>query len=170
MNVNPVNEGFAIWVQDREGPGALIAHVTSSPSIALRGCVTIHECSIFHPYGEDGHYWLLAHCSVVKGPVCSASRTDKQFRFRNCNVTTVTAPHLILRVSDGSTMISRPRYRRQSRRSPKAPPEADVQTMTPDRTRIVTKPVVYASQSTRRAKRRFPTLSTLPTRSARATS
>jgi hypothetical protein len=149
MDVNPVNEGFAIWVQDREGPGALIAHVTSSPSIALRGCVTIHECSISHPYGEDGHYWLLAHCSVVKEPM---------------------TPHLILRVSDGSTMISRPRYRRQSRRNPKAPPEADGQTMTPDRIRIVTKPVIYASQSTRRAKRRFPTLSTLPTSSERATS
>jgi hypothetical protein len=77
----------------------LIAHVTSSPSIALRGCVTIHECSISHPYGGNGHYWLLAHCSVVKEPM---------------------APHLILRVSDGPTMIPRPRYRRQSRRSPKA--------------------------------------------------
>ncbi len=39
--------------------------------------------------------------------------------------------------------------------------------VTPDRKRIVTNPGVYASQSTKRAKRRFPTLSTLPTRSDR---
>jgi hypothetical protein len=51
----------------------LIAHVTSSPSIALQRCVTIHECIIFHPYEEDVHYWLLAHCSVVKEPVSPAS-------------------------------------------------------------------------------------------------
>ena len=170
MDVNPVNEGFAIWVQDREGPGALIAHVTSPPSIALRGCVTIHECSISHPYGGNGHYWLLAHCSVVKEPVSSASRTDRQFRFRNCNVTTVTAPHLILRVSDGSAMIPRPRYRRQFRRGPKAPPVAEWLDAMSNRGRIVTKPETYASQSAKRAKRRFPTFSTLPTRSERATS
>jgi len=79
--------------------------------LRFEGNASLFECSIFHPYGENGHYWLLAHCSVVKEPM---------------------APHLILRVSGGSTMIPRTPIQTKTRRSPKAPPVADGQTVMSD--------------------------------------
>jgi len=107
-------------------------HYSNAPSSTLTGKMGItgfwHIVQLSRSRGLSFAQAVCSFVTETAGLSGYAERTLRVSVRKLKPLGTAKSPHLILRVSGGSTMIPRPRYRRQTRRSPKTPPVADGQT------------------------------------------